>query len=63
MLFKGVWGFDPKEALRAQIRFRQIGGSERGGLVEESDGTPCNEAGIPETRDLQVTELQRMFLQ
>ena len=61
MLFKGVWGFDPEEALRAQNRFRKTGGSERGGLVE-IDCNPCNELRIPETRDLQVSELQRMFV-
>jgi hypothetical protein len=60
MLFKGVWGFDPEEALRAQNRFRQTV-SEHGGLVE-IDCNHCNELRIPETRDLQVSELQRMFL-
>jgi hypothetical protein len=61
MLFKGVWGFDPEEALRAQNRFRQTHVSECGGLVE-IDCNHCNELRIPETRDLQVSELLRMFL-
>lgn len=62
MLFKGVWGFDPEEALRAQNRFRQTGMSESIGPVEEIHCKACNEARIPPTRDLQVSELQRMFL-
>jgi len=61
MLFKGVWGFDPEEALRAQKRFRQSSVSDRGGPVGEIDCNRCNEARIPETRDLQVSELERLF--
>jgi hypothetical protein len=65
MSFEGAWGFDPDASLRAQSAFRLgMGGSD--GPVEETsaglnDDNFRGEARIPESREAQIYELQRMF--
>jgi hypothetical protein len=59
MSFRGVWGFDPDEALRVQNAFRRSIATAND--ADEIIRDPRGEATIPRSRASQVHELQRLF--